>query len=360
MAALFKKKLPVLKKYMYIIAPMILISLLIPLSRTYDTFKSMNFFKSTRTTPVAPNGYYVNGNTIYNSNNLPYIFRGVNRPSLEWTPEGEELSMKDFKNIKSWNANIVRLPLNQQFWRQDKNEYRKRVQQAVSWIRATGMDVILVLHWSDKGTNEKAELQKMPDTNSLLFWKDIANLYKNDGRVLFELYNEPHDISCDVWKNGGIVDGWKAVGMQRLYDTVRNEGANNLILIGGVNWAFDLQCVKTNRIEGFNIVYATHPYNYDGKNTIADWNTYVGFLTSTDPVMMTEFGDTQNDAPQGSDCDPSFSKNVLEWAEQNQISWTAWAWYPGTCAFPPLIKDWNGTPNETGKVIQEYLRKNSN
>ena len=43
----------------------------------------------------------------------------------------------------------------------------------------------------------------MADTNSITFWSQVAAIYKNDGRVLFELYNEPHDISWTVWKSGG-------------------------------------------------------------------------------------------------------------------------------------------------------------
>ncbi len=39
----------------------------------------------------------------------------------------------------------------------------------------------------------------MADQNSVTFWADVANKYKGDGRVIFELYNEPPDVSWDVW-----------------------------------------------------------------------------------------------------------------------------------------------------------------
>ena len=307
---------------------------------------------------MAPNGFYVKGNTIYDANGNPKIFRGVVRPSYEWSTTGDHISLSDFQLMKGWGANVIRLPVNQLSWRQNTSNYKSEIAQAVSWIKETGMAVIIDLHWSDQGTNANAAQQKMADTNSLLFWKDIADLYKGDGQVMFELYNEPHDVSCDVWQNGGSVDGWTVAGMQQMYNTIRGEGANNIVMVGGLGWAFDLTCVKTNRIGGFNIVYATHPYNFVGKNTVADWDSKVGFLAATDPVIMTEFGSTLTDEAPGSECDGTFDQSVLTWAEANKISWTAWAWYPGGCGFPPIIKDWSGTPDANGRVVQTYLKNN--
>ena len=31
---------------------------------------------------------------------------------------------------------------------------------------------------------------------------------------MFDLFNEPHDIGWDCWRNGCQIDGWQAVGMQ--------------------------------------------------------------------------------------------------------------------------------------------------
>src|SRR5438128_10796125 len=38
----------------------------------------------------APDGYAVSGNTIYDSSGQPPLFHGVDRPSLEWSPLGEQ------------------------------------------------------------------------------------------------------------------------------------------------------------------------------------------------------------------------------------------------------------------------------
>jgi len=188
----------------------------------------------------------------------------------------------------------------------------------------------------------------MADENSITFWKLIANIYKNDPAILFELYNEPHDVSWDVWQKGGSAGEFNAAGYQQLYDAVRSTGANNLVLIGGLNWAYDLSGVPSHKINGDNIVYVTHPYDYPGKQP-SDWDNAFGNLASQYPVIATEFGD--------GNCSPTYYQNLVNYAEQKGIHWTSWAWYVAGCEFPSIINDWNGTPSASGNVIKAALQK---
>ena len=105
---------------------------------------------------VAPGGYYVNGNTICTADGQPHLFHGVDRPSLEWSPDGDHLSAADFQLMSTWKANVVRVALNQDFWLSGSPyydaDYAARVDSAIGWAEDAGMDVILDLHWSDAGT----------------------------------------------------------------------------------------------------------------------------------------------------------------------------------------------------------------
>src|SRR5262245_7261724 len=227
------------------------------------------------THPVAPGGYYVNGNTICTADGRAHLFHGVDRPSLEWWSGGENLSLADFRLMASWNANVVRIGLNQDFWLAESPffdpNYAGMVDSAVAWAEAEGMDVILQLHSSGRGVLGGCPIstgceQQMPDANSITFWSEVAARYRNDGRVMFNLHNAPHAVSWNVWKYGGDAsDGFAAVGMQMLYELVRSTGAENLVIIGGLQWAYDLSGVPANRIDGYNIVYAVHTMNVAGK-----------------------------------------------------------------------------------------------
>src|SRR5262249_4944209 len=147
----------------------------------------------------------------------------VDRPSLEWS-YGDNLSAQDYMNMAAWKANVVRITLNQDYWLSDSpnyvSSYPKIVDTQIQWAEAAGMDVILDLHHSDKGDYSVTSApQRMADSHSLTFWQEVAARYKGDYRVLFELYNEPHDVPWSVWLSGGASgDGFTVVGMQELYD----------------------------------------------------------------------------------------------------------------------------------------------
>jgi hypothetical protein len=142
--------------------------------------------------------------------------------------------------------------------------------------------------------------------------------------------------------------GWVAAGMQQLYDAVRGANADNLVLIGGLNYAYDLSGVPMNRISGYNIVYASHPYGGSPERGPATFDSNFGSLSRTDPVMLTEFGDR-------TDCSGSYTSDVISYADQHLISWSAWGWWVGGCNFPALISDWQGTPTPPGMLVQTAL-----
>ncbi len=305
--------------------------------------------------PTAPDGYYTQGNTIFHESGTPHVFRGVARPSLEWNPKGEQLSPGDYQAMASWGFNVVRIALNQGFWLEGSSVYapgyKATVDQNVQWAEDAGLDVILDLHWTDKGNFANTpDQQRMADTHSITFWQSVATRYKDDGRVQYELYNEPRDIPWEVWQNGGDSgDGFQVVGMQELYDTVRATGADNLVIIGGLRWAYDLSGVPAHRIQGYNIVYASHVYDYGDKQPSV-WDQDWGFLTATDPVIVTEFGSSAN-------CSGSWNQQVIDYAAARGVSWTGWAWFPGGCQFPALIDNWAGTPSAAGQVVKAALSK---
>jgi hypothetical protein len=300
--------------------------------------------------PTAPGGYYTSGSSIYTAAGVKHAFHGLDRPSLEWSDSGENLSESDYQTMATWGANVVRIALNQTFWLQGGG-YPETIDQQVQWAEAAGMDVILDLHWSDRAQGAQAAQQRMADENSRTFWTQVAEKYKGDGRVQFELYNEPHDVSWDVWLNGGPSgDGFTVVGMQALYDAVRATGAHNLVIAGGLDHAYDLKGVPSHRLKGYNIAYASHPYDFPNKQP-ADWRGDWGFLASTDPVIVTEFGTINGN------CDTAYYSQLIQYADSVGASWTAWAWYVADCRFPSLITDWNGNPTAAGAVVKAALQR---
>jgi hypothetical protein len=313
---------------------------------------------------MAPGGYRVVGPKVLDALGNPHVFHGLDRPSLEWSAAGDSLSASDYMTMKTWNANVVRIAMNQDFWLSNTSSYRATVSQQVQWAEAAGLDVILDLHWSDKGQlGGTAGQQCMADQNSITFWAQVAQTYMGDGRVLFELYNEPHDVPINVWLSGGAGCGFQVAGMQQLYNAVRGMGAQNVVLVGGLKYAFDLSFVSGYPVQGYNIMYATHPYHsqYMDKEA-SSWYAAFGYLAATVPVMATEFGDQIGNTDG---CETTYYSTLIQYFDgtytggsqlpANRIHWSGWGWYPGDCSFPSLIKDWQGTPTPPGAVEKAAL-----
>ncbi len=314
---------------------------------------------------AGPRGYLVRGRRILGPNGGAFLVHGVDRPSLEWTPHGDNLSLADFRNMAAWGANAVRIPLNQDFWLSTSCDhsagYRSVVARAVRWAHRAGIRIVILdLHASDRGSDQTGSIhcavrpgqQPMADRNSITFWRQVAAVYRHDPNVWFELYNEPHNVSWSVWLHGGtVVDPkthttWTAAGMQQLYAAVRGTGARNLVIAGGLNWAYDLRGLPRYAIRGYNVAYAVHLYDYAGKQP-QDWPAAFGFAVRHYPIIATEFGQRN--------CGTRYDQAVLAYAAKHDMGWTAWAWFPGGCGFPSLIQDWQGTPTAAGKLVRRAM-----
>ena len=154
------------------------------------------------------------GTQVLNSRHERVWLRGVNAACLEWTSDGEGHILDTVKTaINDWHVNHIRLPLAQDRWfgkgpskRTTAKPIAALVDKVVDICSRQSCYIILDLHWSDAGEWGKQIGQHvMPDQNSLEFWKSCASAYKNHPAVIFDLYNEPHDVSWDVWLKGGEV-----------------------------------------------------------------------------------------------------------------------------------------------------------
>jgi hypothetical protein len=328
--------------------------------------------------------YTVKGNMIAGADGKQYLFHGVGRDSLEFDCNGDGFLDSTHLAFMGpgtsgpggtyWYANTVRLNVSEGFWLHgDATQqnctpanYQALVKNTINALTALKLNVILDLMWTDAGGQNKGSGAgyELPDSDSIAFWSQAANVYKSYTNVLFELYNEPHPPTFACWAAptcaitndttaGGNVS-YTGVSIQSLVNAVRGAGANNLALVAGINWGFDLSQLSTYPISGSNIVYDSHPYPYAGKNTTAEWDAAFGYLTSTKPVISAEFGEYDGQS--------NFETMAVNYFDQHMIGWTAWAWYStgssGTQAtgYPQLVSNYNGTPlANMGTYIYQQL-----
>jgi endoglucanase len=328
---------------------------------------------STATTVPNPVGVSVQGLRLY-SQGSPVTLVGVNRPSLEYSCAGDDhLTPKDFQAMRQWGMNVVRIPTSSEFWANAGGlcpAYHQTVQQVVANARAAHLFVILDLQWSapfdQPADRTRGGVQcPMPDTGKdVAMWQDISNLYRNDTGVLFDLYGEPHNVSWSTWLNGGTVsDGcfviggptlvkeygsYQAIGMRALVELVRQYAPDNVIIVPGTNWGYDLSGITSGfAVADKNIVYDTHPFDHSNKQP-SDWSRAFGHAATQYAVIAGEFGSY--------DCATHYNDQAITYFATRQISWLAWSWQTGSCGGPSLLADWSGAPSiPYGSYIKQRM-----
>lgn len=326
---------------------------------------------SATSTPEPPRfaALQIVGRQIVDTHNRVVTLIGANRSSLEYLCAGDgHFQLADFDAMRSWGINIVRIPLSSEFWANGGNTcpgYRRTVKAAVANAEQAGLYVMLDLQWnapfdvSDDPQSGGGQYP-LPDTGKdVAFWQDIATLYRRDPAVLFDLFGEPHDVSWDAWYKGGQVGTqlfrgnkpqggyrtYQAIGMLDLATKVRAIAPQNLILISGQDWGFDLSQVPSYPIQLTNILYSTHPFDYVTKEP-GDWPRAFGNLSQNLSVIAAEFG--------AYNCQIGYVANAIAYFKAKQMSWLAWGWGAGSCSSPSLLADWAGTPTIP---YGEYLRQ---
>jgi len=319
---------------------------------------------------------------------------GLNVPSLEWSNNGEQVYTSLRVACDEWNSNVIRVPLSVARWfgyangQTNADGYRTIVDNMVNAVAERGKYIILDLHWSSAGLpdDSKNGQHKMPDLECKDFWIDVANRYKNNPAVLFNLYNEPHDVSVEVWRNGGMVtEGditYEAVGHQQLVEAIRDTGAKNIIIAGGLNWGYSLSTIANGYVlvdqgtggdkskAGYGIMYDSHIYPWKG-NT-GKWDAYVGPMRKIAPIIAGENGwdgngsDFKNnnvkpDSQEHLD-HPFWIDELFTWFDSrksslgveygNQVHFTGWCFHP--TATPRIIANWNYKPTDYWGA---YLKK---
>lgn len=345
---------------------------------------------TTPTTPPAGGAapqLHVSGNKLVTAAGTTYRLLGVNRSSGEFACvqgkgmwDGSPADQSGIDAMKAWNIHVVRIPLNEDCWlglsgSPSGAAYQGEVKTYVDALVANGITPIIDLHWThgqytgnvSACSDVNATCQKpMPDMQySPQFWTGVANLFKANKAVIFDLFNEPWPDAPDNWANptaewtclrdGGTCTGitYEVAGMQDLVDAVRATGATNVVMTAGLTWTNDLSqwlAYKPKDPTG-NLMASWHSYNFNGCVDTACWDRTIGATAAQVPVVAGEIG--QNT------CAHDYIDQVMNWADANGVGYLAWTWNPwGVCnsSGNDLIEDWNGTPTETfGSGFKAHL-----
>ncbi|MBN2443626.1 MAG: cellulase family glycosylhydrolase [Spirochaetales bacterium] len=192
-----------------------------------------------------------------------------------------------------------------------KANYRQKVKGLIN--DAINADIYVLVDWhilndSDPWSNSYYQ-------GARAFFEDIAQSYGGYDNVLFELCNEPKQVSFS-----GTIKPFA----EYVLEGIRNY-SDNIAVVGTPTWSQDVDQVVGNKITsnvGRGIMYALHFYAGTHYQSLRDKGTTA--LNGGVPVMLSEWG-TVSSSGDGS-LDLNNSGTWLNWADQNNISWFNWSW----------------------------------
>ena len=201
-----------------------------------------------------------------------------------------------------FKMNYIRLNINVGWWNSDlyvpraQMHYQAWVQQMVTWAEQNGDYVLL------NRTNEyqlppcgggtitycpaSAESSDIDDTHpqqqfnaghlldqTLAFWHSIVSLYKNDPAILYDDWNELHDITTASWLSVQTT----------LITTIRSINPRSVIVLGSNDWNNTMNPLTNGQAPDLR-----YP------NLVYDWHIYDGVGNEPNSYMWMHWGAESN------------------------------------------------------------------
>jgi endoglucanase len=327
---------------------------------------------------------HVSGNELADASGTTVRLRGANRSGGEfmcvqgrgiWDGPVDDASINA---MAAWKITAVRVPLNEECWlglsnidpRYGGTAYQNEVKGFVSRLEAHGITPIVEMHWnhgaytgpSSGCSDVHATCQKpMPDAQyAPSFWTGVANAFKGDDAVVFDLFNEPYPERATggetsgwtCWRDGGTCPGipYQVAGFQSLVDAVRATGATNVILVGGLAYSNDLtQWLQYAPADPQHELAAfAHIYNFNSCSSTSCYDAQLAPVAAQVPLTLSEIGEN--------DCGHGFVDTLMNWADAHGVGYLGWTWNTWDCSSgPSLISSYDGTPTAYGAGLHDHL-----
>jgi endoglucanase len=224
----------------------------------------------------------VQGNKIL-AGGQPASFSGM---SMFWSNTG--WGGEKFYNAQAvswlktdWNAKLVRAAMGVE----DAGGYltdpanKTRVMTVVD--AAIANDMYVIIDWHSHNAHQYK-------TQSIAFFKEMATKYGNKNHVIYEIYNEPLQVS---WSS--VIKPYA----QDVIAAIRAIDPDNLIIVGTPTWSQDVDAASRDPIAGTNIAYTLHFYAGTHGQSLRDKATTA--LNNGIALFVTEWGSVNADGNGG-------------------------------------------------------------
>lgn len=246
----------------------------------------------------------VNGNKIVNQNGEPIALRGMSLFWSQWM--GKYYNSECIKWLKDdWKCTVVRAAMGVEMggYLDNPTTEINKIKTVIDACIDEGIYVIV--DWHDHHADKHQE-------EAIKFFKEIATIYGDKPNIIYEIFNEPEQIS---WAN--VIKPYS----EAVISEIRAIDSNNVILVGTPTWSQDVDVAASNPIEANNIAYSLHFYAATHKQFLRDKAKTA--LSKGVALFVSEFGTCEANGSGVLDYD-----EVDKWfnfMEENKLSWCNWS-----------------------------------
>lgn len=213
----------------------------------------------------------VSGNKIMDKNNNIIVLRGM---SLFWSQWGGSFYNENcIKWLRDdWKCTVIRAAMgieNGGYLTNQQLEYNKLTTVIDAAIK---YGIYVIVDWHDHNAHEH-----IPQAKS--FFSSIAQKYGNYPNIIYEIYNEPLQVSWSL-----VVKPYSI----EIINAIRQYDQNNLIIVGSPNWSQDVDIAAKDPINAENIAYSFHFYTSTHTQSLR--NKAIAAMNAGIPLFVAEFG----------------------------------------------------------------------
>ncbi|MFC0626582.1 cellulase family glycosylhydrolase [Kribbella deserti] len=268
----------------------------------------------TGTTPVAINGQLrVCGVKLCNQYGKPIQLRGMSTHGIQWYANCIKTASLDAL-ANDWKADILRISMyistSEDGYETNPRKFTDMMHNYIEEATKRGMYALVDWHQLNPGDpNIYTEQAKT-------FFTEIASRHKNKNNIIYDIANEPNNVSWAGIKNYA----------EQLIPVIRAQDSDGVIFVGTHGWASlgvsdtrNETDIINNPIRATNFMYTFHFYAASHKD---EYFAALSRAADRIPLFVTEFG-TQEYTGDGPN-DFTYSQKYLDFLASKKIGWTNW------------------------------------
>lgn len=309
---------------------------------SYPTVQNSNLFRGDSTIVEKFGQLRVDGNQIVDKNSNPVALHGMSLFWSQWMGKFYNFNCIEWLR-DDWKCTVVRasMGIEPDGFLENPGIEKNKVLSVID--ACIDLGIYVIVDWHDHNAHNHQE-------EAIEFFTEIAGLYGNTPNIIYEIYNEPTQIS---WT--GVIKPYA----EAVIEKIREIDPDNIIIVGTSTWSQDVDVASMYPLEFDNIAYALHFYAATHKQQLRNKATTA--LNNGIALWVSEFGTCE--ATGDGLLDSAEVEIWMNFMEEKKLSWCNWSVadkVETAAALKPNASstgNWSGDDlTESGSLIREKIR----